>query len=86
MRHITRQSTNPKPVLHGGAEPPLSAPRLMPTKRTRARVARAHAPCLAVVVVMSALCPAVLPVWAQESSEIAKQAQNPHRELDFRAD
>ena len=78
MRHITSHLTNPKPVLpHGGAEPSLGDPRLMPTKRTRAHVARVHAPCLAVMVVMSTLCPAVLPVWAQESSEIAKQAQNP---------
>jgi len=29
------------------------------------------------LVAMGVLCPAVPPVWAQESSEIAKQAQNP---------
>jgi hypothetical protein len=40
----------------------------------------AHPPrvgALAVMVAVTALCPAVSSLWAQESSEIAKQAQNP---------
>jgi hypothetical protein len=78
MKHITSQTTNPKHVLtHRRAERSLSESRLMPTKRAPMHVARFHSLCLAVMAVLSALCPAALPVWAQESSEIAKQAQNP---------
>ena len=41
------------------------------------RPARFRPTFLAILVAVSALFPAALPVWAQESSEIAKQAQNP---------
>jgi hypothetical protein len=78
MSLITSQSTTPKHVLpHGGPERSVSDSRLRPTKRAPAHVARVHASGLAVMVVLSTLCAAALPVWAQESSEIAKQAQNP---------
>src|SRR5450432_2966082 len=41
------------------------------------RSPRFRATSFATLIWISALCPAVLPSWAQESSEIAKQAQNP---------
>jgi len=41
------------------------------------RSPRFRATSFATLIWISALCPAVLPAWAQESSEIAKQAQNP---------
>ena len=78
MRHITTLLMNPKHVLpHGGADRPLSDPRRMPNKTSRAQLPRVQAPFLALLVAVTALCPAVPPIWAQESSEIAKQAQNP---------
>jgi len=36
-----------------------------------------RATCSVVLITMSVLCGTVVPTWAQESSEIAKQAQNP---------
>ncbi len=42
-----------------------------------ARPARFRLTFLAILAAVSALFPAAQPVWAQESSEIAKQAQNP---------
>ena len=66
--------------------------RVLPTGRTErrpynalcimrqapiARPARFRPTFRAILVAVSALFPAALPVWAQESSEIAKQAQNP---------
>jgi len=41
------------------------------------RSLRFWATSFATLIWISALCPAVLPAWAQESSEIAEQAQNP---------
>ncbi len=78
MRHITSLLMNPKHVLrHGGANRSFSNPRRISNKRTRAQMLRLQVPVFAVMVALIALCPAALPVWAQESSEIAKQAQNP---------
>ena len=55
----------------------LSDPLRILIESTPARQPRRRASLLAAMLAVTALCPAVLPVLAQESSEIAKQAQNP---------
>jgi hypothetical protein len=70
VRHISRQSTSRPP--HGGG----TWFRWDPTKEPAHR-GRANASLFATLAVLSVLCPVAVPAWAQESSEIAKQAQNP---------
>jgi hypothetical protein len=78
MRHITRILMNSNHVLrHDGVNRSLSDPLRILSEGTPARPPRRRAPLLAAMLAVTALCPAVLPVLAQESSEIAKQAQNP---------
>jgi hypothetical protein len=78
MRQTTRLLINPKRALpSGGANRPSGNPRRILTKRTAARLPHVPATFFATMVAVIALCPAASPVWAQESSEIAKQAQNP---------
>jgi hypothetical protein len=77
MRHSTTLLMNAKHVMpNGGANRSLSNLRILaisaPVQLPRVRV-----PLVAVLVAVTGLCPAVPLVWAQESSEIAKQAQNP---------
>ena len=60
---------------NGGANRSFSNQRRILANGTSAQP-RVQAPLLAILVVVIGLCPAALPVWAQESSEIAKQAQN----------
>jgi hypothetical protein len=67
---------NPTRVLPIGGARSFSNPRRILTKRTSAQP-HVQTTLFAVLVAVSALCPAALPVRAQESSEIAKQAQNP---------
>jgi hypothetical protein len=55
----------------------LSDPLRILIESTPARQPRRRASLLAAMLAVTALCTAVLPVLAQESSEIAKQAQNP---------
>jgi hypothetical protein len=62
---------------HDGVNRPLSDPLRILIESTPARQPRRRASLLAAMLAVTALCPAVLPVLAQESSEIAKQAQNP---------
>jgi len=78
MRHITRLLMNSNHVLpHDGVNRPLSDPLRILIESTPARQPRRRASLLAAMLAVTALCTAVLPVLAQESSEIAKQAQNP---------
>jgi hypothetical protein len=71
MRQIMRLLMNPKHVSPtGGANRFSSPPRGILNNRTPAQF-------LGIMVAVTTLCLAALPVWAQESSEIAKQAQNP---------
>jgi hypothetical protein len=65
MRYITSLLIDPKRALPSGGA--------IPTKATPAKLSRARALLLIILTAVSAPCP----VWAQESSEIAKQAQNP---------
>jgi hypothetical protein len=62
---------------HDGVNRPLSDPLRILIESTPARQPRRRASLLAAMLAVTALCTAVLPVLAQESSEIAKQAQNP---------
>lgn len=78
MRHSKRLLINPRRVLlEGRVTRPFSNPRRILTKTAPPQQPRVRAPFLVLLVAMSALSTATLPVWAQESSEIAKQAQNP---------
>jgi hypothetical protein len=78
MRHITRLLMNSNHVLpHDEVNRSLSDPLRILIESTPARQPRRRASLLAAMLAVTALCPAVLPVLAQESSEIAKQAQNP---------
>jgi hypothetical protein len=78
MRHITRLLMNSNNVLpHDEVNRSLSDPLRILIESTPARQPRRRASLLAAMLAVTALCPAVLPVLAQESSEIAKQAQNP---------
>ncbi len=78
MRQVISLLMNPKHVSPtGGANRFSSPPRGILNNRTPAQLPRVRAPFLAVMVAVTTLCPAVPPIWAQESSEIAKQAQNP---------
>ena len=78
MRHITRLLMNSNNVLpHDEVNRSLSDPLRILIESTPARQPRRRASLLAAMLAVTALCTAVLPVLAQESSEIAKQAQNP---------
>lgn len=78
MTNITALSQISKRVLPtGGTElHPNNALRIM-REALIARPTRFRPTFSAILAAVSALSLAVLPVWAQESSEIAKQAQNP---------
>ena len=81
MTHITSLLMKPKHLLpHGGA----GDLRSILTENMAAHPPRVGA--LAVMVAVTALCPAISSLWAQESSEIAQASSESHRELDFRAD
>jgi hypothetical protein len=75
MRHITAL---PKVVLPTGQTYHHShhSARIV-TETPIGRSLRFRATSFAMLILISALGPAVLHAWAQESSEIAKQAQNP---------
>lgn len=78
MRHITSLLMNAKRVLpEGGTNRSFSNPRHILTKTISAQLPRVQGTFLALLVAVSALCAAALPAWAQETPEIAKQAQNP---------
>jgi hypothetical protein len=62
---------------HGGDNRSLSNLRRILANSAPVQLPRVRVPFLAVLAAVTGLCPAVPPVWAQESSEIAKQAQNP---------
>lgn len=69
---------NPTRMLHnGGVNPSVNNPGLSVIKKTPARPRRVQSTLFVILFAVAALCPAALPGWAQESSEIAKQAQNP---------
>jgi hypothetical protein len=77
MRHITRLLMKPNHGLpQGRFNRHFTGQWRMHTKRTPTQQSRVHAPFVAVLVALTALSSAP-PAWAQESSEIAKQAQNP---------
>ena len=78
MSQLASPSKNPKHVSqHGGVNRSFVGPRRTLAGSAPALQSRGHTPCFGVLAAMLALCSAVPPVWAQESSEIAKQAQNP---------
>jgi hypothetical protein len=62
---------------HGGDNGSLNNLRRILANSAPVQLPRVRVPFLAVLVAVTGLCPAVPLVWAQESSEIAKQAQNP---------
>jgi hypothetical protein len=78
MRHITSLLMNLKHVSPTGwANRFASPPRGILNNRTPAQLPQFQTPFLGIMVSVTLMCLATLPVWAQESSEIAKQAQNP---------
>ena len=68
MRHITSRLTSPDNILRQ---------RWVDRNLSDLRCRPASAPFLALMAAVTGLCLAALPVSAQETSEIAKQAQNP---------